>query len=161
MKKWPARLAVLLTAALFAGCSSVPLKTPDERISAKKFQWPVSGPVSSGFGYRSLGRHEGIDILAPVGTPVGASERGIVSYAGNAMRGYGNAVILDHGDGIRTLYGHLETIRVKSAEVVPAGAPIGTVGRTGNATTSHLHFELRIDGDAVDPVGCLAGKSPP
>ena len=155
MKKWPVRFAVLLTAALFAGCSSVPVKTPDERISEKKFRSPVSGPVSSGFGYRSLGRHEGIDILAPLGTPVGASERGIVSYVGNGMRGYGNAVILDHGDSITTLYGHLETIRVKSAEVVPAGAPVGTVGRTGNATTSHLHFELRIDGEAVDPIGIL------
>ncbi len=78
-----------------------------------------------------------------------------MTYAGNRMRGYGNAVILDHGDGIATLYGHLGTIRVKSADVVPAGATIGTVGRTGNATTDHLHFELRLDGEAVDPAGIL------
>jgi murein DD-endopeptidase MepM/ murein hydrolase activator NlpD len=69
------------------------------------------------------------------------------------MRGYGNAVILDHGDGLSTLYGHLETIRVKSAEVVKTGDVVGTVGRTGNATTSHLHFELRVDREALDPVG--------
>ena len=149
------RIAALLIAALFAGCSSVPLKTQDERISARKFQWPVSGPVSSGFGHRSGGRHEGIDILAPAGTTVLAADRGIVSYAGNGMRGYGNAVVVDHGNGVTTLYGHLETIRVKSADAVPAGAPLGTVGKTGNATTHHLHFELRVDGEAVDAAGNL------
>jgi len=105
LNRLPLRLAALLIAAVLAGCSPVHVKTPEDRIQPRKFLWPVSGPVSSGFGNRSLGRHEGIDILAPLGTPVGASERGIVSYAGNGMRGYGNAVILDHGDGIRTLYG--------------------------------------------------------
>ncbi len=149
-------IAALLIAALFAGCSSVPLKTRDERISTRTLQWPVSGPVSSGFGHRSGGRHEGIDILAPAGTPVLAADRGIVSYAGNGMRGYGNAVVVDHGNGVTTLYGHLETIRVKSADAVPAGALLGTVGRTGNATTHHLHFELRVDGEAVDPAGNLS-----
>jgi murein DD-endopeptidase MepM/ murein hydrolase activator NlpD len=72
------------------------------------------------------------------------------------MRGYGKAVILDHGNGVTTLYGHLRSVRVESAEVVPKGAVIGTVGRTGNATNYHLHFELRIDGEAVDPVAYLA-----
>jgi len=86
---------------------------------------------------------------------VRAAEKGIAVYAGNGMRGYGNAVVLDHGDGVTTLYGHLETIHVKSAEVVADGAPVGTVGRTGNATTDHLHFELRIDGEAVDPLDIL------
>ncbi|MBE0604425.1 MAG: M23 family metallopeptidase [Deltaproteobacteria bacterium] len=157
MNRLTLRLATLLIAALLAGCSPVHVKTPEERIQARKFLWPVSGTVSSGFGYRSSGRHEGIDILAPLGTPVGAAERGIVSYAGNRMRGYGNAVILDHGDGMTTLYGHLDTIRVKTGDVVPSSAPIGTVGRTGNATTDHLHFELRIDGEAMDPIGWLAG----
>jgi murein DD-endopeptidase MepM/ murein hydrolase activator NlpD len=107
------------------------------------------------FGKRSGGRHDGIDILASPGTPVLASERGVVAYAGSGMRGYGNAVILDHGDGIGTLYGHLGDIRVKSADTVDAGAPVGTVGRTGNATTAHLHFELRIDGKAMDPAPVL------
>lgn len=155
MRPGPGRAVVLLAAALLAGCSSVPFRAHDERISGKRFQWPVSGPVSSGFGQRSGGRHDGIDILAPPGTPVLASERGVVAYAGSGMRGYGNAVILDHGDGIGTLYGHLGDIRVKSADTVDAGAPVGTVGRTGNATTAHLHFELRIDGKAMDPAPVL------
>ena len=71
------------------------------------------------------------------------------------MRGYGNTVILDHGEGISTLYGHLATIRVQSGDTVPAGEVIGTIGRTGNATTNHLHFELRVDGEAVDPTPYL------
>jgi murein DD-endopeptidase MepM/ murein hydrolase activator NlpD len=156
LKKVPLQLAILLFAGFLAGCSAIPPKpTPGERISRKEFRWPLEAAVSSGFGSRPGGRHGGIDLLAPAGTPIRAAERGVVSYAGNGMRGYGNVVVLDHGEGLSTLYGHLETIRVKSAEVVPAGAAIGTVGRTGNATTNHLHFELRIDGEAVDPVGHL------
>ena len=96
--------------------------------------------------------HEGIDILAPSGAEVRAASQGRVDYSGSGMRGYGNVVILGHGDGISTLYGHLATIRVQSGETVPAGAVIGTIGRSGNATTHHLHFELRVDGEAVDPV---------
>lgn len=155
MRAGPGRVALLLAAALLAGCSSVPVRAPDERISEKCFRWPVSGSVSSGFGHRPGGRHEGIDILAPPGTPVLAAERGVVAYAGTGMRGYGNAVILDHGNGITTLYGHLSEIRVKSAGSVDGGAPVGTVGKTGNATTAHLHFELRIDGKATDPAPVL------
>lgn len=84
-----------------------------------------------------------------------AASRGIAEYAGDGKRGYGRAVVLDHGEGITTLYGHLATIRVQSGETVPAGAVIGTVGRSGNASTFHLHFELRVDGEAVDPVPYL------
>lgn len=148
--------ALFLLAALLTGCAGAPSRpAPEERILRKELVWPLSGPVSSGYGPRSGGRHGGVDILAPSGAPVRAAGQGAVSYAGNGMRGYGNAVILDHGDGLETLYGHLEEIRVKSAEAVSAGAVIGTVGRTGNATTSHLHFELRVDREAVDPVGYL------
>jgi murein DD-endopeptidase MepM/ murein hydrolase activator NlpD len=71
------------------------------------------------------------------------------------MRGYGNAVVIDHGGGVTTLYGHLEAIRVESGDAVPAGAVIGTVGRSGNATTYHVHFEIRVDGESVDPLAQL------
>jgi murein DD-endopeptidase MepM/ murein hydrolase activator NlpD len=121
-----------------------------------KFIWPLVGTVSSPFGDRAGGRHEGVDILAPPGTEVHAAEAGTTVYAGGGMRGYGNTVVLDHGDGVTTLYGHLRAVRVKSADVVPEGAVIGTVGRTGNATAFHLHFELRVDGEAVDPLAYLA-----
>jgi murein DD-endopeptidase MepM/ murein hydrolase activator NlpD len=156
------RTVVLLLAALAAGCGSaapyrVPARHPDahDRLSGKKFAWPLTGTISSSFGSRGSGMHEGVDILAPKGADVRAAAQGIVLHAGGGMRGYGKAVVLDHGDGVTTLYGHLGTIRVKSAEVVPAGAVIGTVGRTGNATAYHLHFELRVDGEAVDPMEYL------
>jgi murein DD-endopeptidase MepM/ murein hydrolase activator NlpD len=121
-----------------------------------RLPWPVQGRVASGFGGRKRGRHLGIDILAPEGTKVRAPLSGLVSYAGDGMRNYGNVVILDHGRGITTLYAHLKKIRVKSGNVVRKGRIIGTVGQTGNATTPHLHFEVRIDGEAVNPLEVLA-----
>jgi murein DD-endopeptidase MepM/ murein hydrolase activator NlpD len=92
-----------------------------------------------------------MDILAPKGTKVRSAGYGMVLYAGNGMRGYGNAIVLDHGDGITTLYGHLNSYRVKSGDVIAAGSVIGAVGDTGNATTTHLHFEIRRNGKEVDP----------
>ena len=142
----------LLVAALLSGCGTTArYRVPENRLDRLRLLPPVDGTASSGFGERSGGRHAGIDILAPAGTKVVAASPGVASFAGSGKRGYGRAVILDHGEGITTLYGHLATIRVQSGETVPAGAVIGTVGRSGNATTYHLHFELRIDGEAVDP----------
>ena len=153
-RRW---VGVLLFAALVSGCGSAArYRIPGDRLDRIRLLPPVAGTVSSGYGNRSGGRHAGIDILAPAGEEVRAASEGLAGYAGNRMRGYGNAVILDHGDGITTLYGHLATIRVKSGDTVPAGAVIGTVGRSGNATTHHLHFELRVDGEAVDPVPHLS-----
>jgi murein DD-endopeptidase MepM/ murein hydrolase activator NlpD len=111
--------------------------------------------VASGFGGRGSRQHNGIDILATEGTPVRAAETGVVVYAGDGMRGFGNTAVLDHGGGTTTLYGHLKEIHVKSGDIVVAGSVIGAVGRTGNATTSHLHFELRMEGRSVDPVNVL------
>ncbi len=146
-------ILALLLAGLIAGCGSVArYRVPGDRLERIRFSPPVTGTVSSGFGSRSGSFHSGIDILAPAGTEVRAASQGRAEYAGNGMRGYGNTVILGHGDGVETLYGHLATIRVQSGETVPAGEVIGSVGRSGNATTHHLHFELRVDGEAVDPL---------
>ncbi len=127
---------------------------PHDRLSPvarRAFRPPVRGRVASGFGGRKGGRHLGVDILASDGTEVRASEYGLVLYAGNGLRGYGNVIVLDHGEGVTTLYGHLKEFRVKSGDAVAAGQVIGAVGRTGNATTSHLHFELRLENEALDP----------
>ncbi|GAB4230557.1 MAG: hypothetical protein OHK0028_05050 [Deltaproteobacteria bacterium] len=150
----PARRAVaLLGAALLSGCGYVSRgPTPGDRLEGFQLLAPVRGTVSSPFGDRAGGRHTGVDILAPDGTRILAAESGVVAYAGNGYRGYGNAVIVDHGGAVTTLYGHLGTIRVRSGDAVEAGDVIGTVGRSGNATTHHLHFELRVDGNPVDPL---------
>lgn len=157
--------AAFLASALFAGCASLSpdripgdgagRPSPADRLAGRRFAPPVAGVVSSGFGGRSGRLHAGVDIPASPGTEVRAVDIGVTLYAGNELRGYGNAVILEHGGGVTTLYGHLGTIRVKSGDAVPAGGVVGTVGRTGNATTDHLHFELRLDGQAVDPAPYL------
>jgi murein DD-endopeptidase MepM/ murein hydrolase activator NlpD len=147
------RIGALLIAAVLSGCATTArYHVPGDRLEGIRLLPPVAGTISSGFGNRSGGRHAGIDILAPNGAEVRAAASGIAEYTGNGMRGYGNTVVLDHGEGITTLYGHLATIRVQSGETVATGAVIGTVGRSGNATAYHLHFELRVDGEAVDPI---------
>ena len=146
----------MLVAATISGCGSASrYRVPGDRLDRIRLLPPVAGTVSSGFGERSGGRHAGIDILAATGTEVRAASPGRAVYAGEGMRGYGNTVILEHGDAVTTLYGHLGTIRVQSGETVSAGAVVGTVGRSGNATTHHLHFELRVDGEALDPIPYL------
>ncbi len=123
-----------------------------------RFGWPVSGPVTSGFGQRcgSSGcrMHQGIDISAPVGTPVGASAAGTVVGAGS-QGAYGLTVVIDHGDGFATLYAHLSSISVSPGQRVGQGTIVGAVGTTGNATGPHLHFEIRYRGSPVDPMAYL------
>ena len=124
------------------------------------FDWPVRGPLSSPFGNRIhpiLKRkilHAGIDIAAPGGTPVKAPAGGEVIYDG-WLRGYGRVVVLDHGRGYSTLYAHLSASLVKEDQEVKAGAVIARVGKTGNVTGYHLHFEVRQYGTPVNPIKYL------
>ncbi len=115
--------------------------------------WPVNGVVTSGFGWRWGRMHEGIDIAAPSGTPIRAAAAGTVIYAG-WMGGYGNIVIIDHGNGLATAYGHQSAISVGGGSV-SQGTVIGAVGTTGNSTGPHVHFEVRVNGSPVDPMGYL------
>jgi murein DD-endopeptidase MepM/ murein hydrolase activator NlpD len=125
--------------------------------SSGSFQWPVNGPVTSGFGYRThpvLGTqrlHAGVDFGAATGTPIVAATDGTVVSAG-WQGGYGNAVIIDHGGGEATLYGHQSRLAVSSGASVSRGQIIGYVGSTGMSTGPHLHFELRINGVPTDPM---------
>jgi murein DD-endopeptidase MepM/ murein hydrolase activator NlpD len=121
--------------------------------SASGFIWPVNGVVTSGFGWRWGRMHEGIDIAAPSGTSIRAAAAGTVIFAG-WMGGYGNLVIIDHGNGLATAYGHQSAIYVGAGSVAQ-GTVIGAVGSTGNSTGPHLHFEVRVNGAAVDPLGYL------
>jgi murein DD-endopeptidase MepM/ murein hydrolase activator NlpD len=116
--------------------------------------WPVSGPVTSGFGMRWGRMHEGIDIGVPTGTPIHAAASGTVIYSG-WMSGYGNLVVIDHGGGLATAYGHQSAIAAGNGQSVSQGQVIGYVGCTGHCTGPHLHFEVRVNGSPVDPLGYL------
>lgn len=115
------------------------------------FGWPVRGPITSGFGSRWGSIHTGIDIAVPSGTPVKASRAGTVTAAG-WMDGYGYAVIIDHGDGYSTLYGHNSKLLVSAGEHVTAGQVIARSGSTGHSTGPHVHFEIRRSGKAINPL---------
>jgi murein DD-endopeptidase MepM/ murein hydrolase activator NlpD len=118
------------------------------------FLWPARGVLTSRFGWRWRRHHDGIDIAAPRGTPVHAAKAGRVIFAG-WYYGYGRAVIVDHGGGLTTLYGHNATLLVGNGQVVDSGQPIARVGCTGHCYGSHLHFEIRINGRAVNPLKYL------
>jgi murein DD-endopeptidase MepM/ murein hydrolase activator NlpD len=98
--------------------------------------------------------HEGIDLGAPYGTPIAAAAAGVVIYAG-WLGGYGNLTVIDHGGGLATAYGHQSSIVVGVGQSVARGEIIGYVGSTGHSTGPHLHFEVRVNGQPVDPLGYL------
>jgi len=122
--------------------------------SAAGLIWPVSGPITSPFGWRWGRMHQGIDIGASTGTPIHAAAAGTVIYCG-WEQGYGNFVVLDNGGNLATAYGHQSAIAVTCGQFVAQGQVIGYVGCTGHCTGPHLHFEVRIDGNPVDPMGYL------
>jgi murein DD-endopeptidase MepM/ murein hydrolase activator NlpD len=126
----------------------------DSSPSSSGLIWPVSGPVVSGFGMRWGRMHEGIDIGVGYGTPIHAAASGTVVFSG-WMDGYGNFVIIDHGGGMATAYGHQSAIAVGGGQSVSQGQLIGYVGCTGHCFGPHLHFEVRINGSPVDPLGYL------
>lgn len=131
---------------------------PGVRLSIYNFIWPVRGRITSPYGVRVInGRkefHAGIDIGGPTGTNIVAAESGRVSYAGY-MRGFGNVIILSHDGGYSTVYAHNSFNLVKRSQYVNKGSVIAKVGRTGNATGSHLHFEIRLSGKPVNPSSYL------
>jgi murein DD-endopeptidase MepM/ murein hydrolase activator NlpD len=116
--------------------------------------WPVDGPITSPFGWRWGRMHQGIDIGVPYGTPIHAAAGGTVIYCG-WEEGYGNFVVIDHGGNLATAYGHQSQIAVTCGQQVSQGDVIGYVGCTGHYTGPHLHFEVRVDGNPVDPLGYL------
>jgi murein DD-endopeptidase MepM/ murein hydrolase activator NlpD len=129
----------------------------DETINAPSL-WPVVGSISSGFGQREdpvLGTgegefHKGVDIAAPLGTPIHAAADGVVLEAGMG-NGYGREVLIDHGHGLRTLYGHMSGWNVVAGQTVVRGQVIGFVGHSGRTTGNHVHYEVQIRGTAVNP----------
>ena len=122
--------------------------------SAAGLIWPCDGVVVSGFGMRWGRMHEGIDIGCAYGTPNRAAASGTVIYAG-WLGGYGNLVVVDHGNGLSTAYAHASSILVSVGQTVSQGQTVSLVGSTGHSTGPHLHFEVRVNGVAVDPLPYL------
>jgi murein DD-endopeptidase MepM/ murein hydrolase activator NlpD len=117
------------------------------------FIWPVNGPVTSGFGWRWGRMHEGIDIGVPSGTPIRAAKSGTIVLAA-ATGGYGNYTCISHGGGLSTCYAHQSSF-ARTSGSISQGSILGYVGCTGHCFGDHLHFEVRINGEAVDPLGYL------
>ncbi len=137
--------------------TATPTAAPD---GAPAFTWPVPGRTVSPFGnrvhpvYGTVKFHSGIDIDANSGAPIGAAASGVVLYGG-WVSGYGNTVVVDHGNGFSTLYAHMSEFNTNAGAVIATGDVLGFVGMTGVATGPHLHFEIRINGAAVDPLPYL------
>ena len=145
------------TVASVAAAVSSPVEPSSD--DALSMSWPIQGPILSPFGAKGAGvSNDGIDIGAPKGEPVGAAAPGTVVYAGNEMKGFGNLVLIRHQGDWVTAYAHLDRVMVKKDSVVGQGDMIGTVGKTGDAPTPRLHFEVRHAEKPVDPAGVIKGK---
>lgn len=142
-----------------AATSSSQLPTP-EPLSGTSFRWPVKGRVISGFGTKPDGGHnDGVDISVPRGTPVKAAENGVVAYAGNELKGYGNLVLVRHANNWVSAYANNEQILVKRGDKVSRGQVIGKAGSTGSASQPQVHFELRKGSRPVDPTKYMTSMS--
>jgi murein DD-endopeptidase MepM/ murein hydrolase activator NlpD len=136
------------------------LPAPPRR-SSGRFAWPAQGPVISPFGAKPGGlQNDGINIALPKGAPVRAAENGVVAYAGNEIRGFGNLLLIKHDGGWMSAYGHNDQLLVKQGQQVKRGQLIARAGATGGVSTPQLHFELRKAGGAVDPLAHLADEDP-
>jgi murein DD-endopeptidase MepM/ murein hydrolase activator NlpD len=122
--------------------------------------WPAQGMLSSGFGWRWGRPHKGIDIAAPIGTPVVSAAAGKVAFAGWNDGGYGYVVEVEHVDGTMTRYAHNDRILVKEGQAVNQGQQLSEMGSTGHSTGPHLHFEVHPrGGEAVNPMAFLNNQS--
>lgn len=140
--------------------TSAPATPLPREPSSLGYQWPINGTVTSPYGYRihpiygTRKLHTGLDIGAPRGTPIAAATDGVVIFAGS-RGGYGSTVIVDHGDGLSSLYAHMSQINASEGTTVRRGDIVGLVGATGTATGNHLHFEIRNNGSPTNPAPFL------
>lgn len=149
----------------YFAAGSIPSPTKSRTVSSDQapyieqaitFDWPVdSARMTRGFLPNKRRPHLGIDLAAPKGTPILASQGGTVIYAGREFRGYGKMVLVESGDGWATLYAHFDKILVAEGQKVHQGEVIGAMGRTGRATGVHLHFEIRKNRGPIDPLPLL------
>jgi murein DD-endopeptidase MepM/ murein hydrolase activator NlpD len=130
----------------------------DANAGVAGFRWPARGRIIAGFGPKPTGQqNDGINLALPEGTPVKAADDGVVAYAGNELKGYGNLVLVRHSNGFVTAYAHASELMVKRGDTIKRGQVIAKSGQTGNVTSPQLHFEIRKGASPVDPMQHLPG----
>ncbi|HEX3164369.1 MAG TPA: LysM peptidoglycan-binding domain-containing M23 family metallopeptidase [Pseudolabrys sp.] len=134
------------------------VKTAEPSGAMPSFRWPVKGRVIAGFGSKPNGtQNDGINLAVPEGTPIKAADDGVVAYAGNELKGYGNLVLIRHSNGFVSAYAHASELMVKRGDTIKRGQVIAHAGQTGNVTSPQLHFEIRKGSTPVDPAQYLGG----
>ena len=134
------------------------VKTAEPNGALPSFRWPVRGRVIAGFGSKPNGtQNDGINLAVPEGTPIKAADDGVVAYAGNELKGYGNLVLIRHANGFVSAYAHASEIMVKRGDTIKRGQVIAHAGQTGSVTSPQLHFEIRKGSTPVDPTQYLGG----
>jgi murein DD-endopeptidase MepM/ murein hydrolase activator NlpD len=135
-----------------------PVKAAEAVGGLPTFRWPVRGRVIAAYGAKSNGKqNDGINVAVPEGTPVKAAEDGVVAYAGNELKGYGNLVLIRHDNGYVTAYAHASELKVRRGDKITRGQVIGKAGQTGDVASPQLHFEIRKGSSPVDPMQFLNG----
>ena len=133
-----------------------PKAKADVTAAMPSFRWPVNGRVITAFGPKPSGQqNDGINVSVPEGTPIKAAEDGVVAYAGNELKTYGNLVLVRHSNGYVTAYAHASEILVKRDDPIKRGQIIAKAGQTGNVAAPQLHFEIRKGSTPVDPAPFL------
>lgn len=159
---WPClRVIALVSLCLVVGCSAKQVRGSwnGEPVPDGHFTWPAEGRISSLFGPRGRANHDGIDIAAGEGTPVFCAAPGVVLYSG-VLRGYGRVVIVGHDYGLSSVYAHNREVFVRQGARVRRGGVIASVGRTGKVTGPNLHFEIRRENVALNPLQYLPRRGP-
>jgi murein DD-endopeptidase MepM/ murein hydrolase activator NlpD len=133
------------------------VKTAEPSGAMPSFRWPVRGRVIAGFGSKNGTQNDGINLAVPEGTPIKAADDGVVAYAGNELKGYGNLVLIRHSNGYVSAYAHASELMVKRGDTIKRGQVIAHAGQTGNVTSPQLHFEIRKGSTPVDPSQYLGG----
>lgn len=151
-----ALVALVVTLVLGLAACTTPRRMSD---GGNDFIWPVEGVIVSTYGPKPDNRYnDGVNIAAPAGTPIHAAADGVVIYTGNELRSFGNLILIRHAAGWSSTYAHTEAVRVKRNQRVAKGAVIATVGQSGSVLCPQLHFELRRDAKAVDPLALLPDR---
>ncbi len=154
----PVQRAHLATEGNDVAEAQSPVKAADTTSALPTFRWPVRGRVITSYGAKTNGKqNDGINVAVPEGTPIKAAEDGVVTYAGNELKGYGNLILVRHSNGFVTAYAHASELMVKRGDAIKRGQTIAKSGQTGEVGSPQLHFEIRKGSSAVDPLQFLNG----